>query len=294
MRTAGRILLNVLICLLLGLGSLSAGDVTSGPFKAGCAQIFITGDVQANLEKILAFIHKADTLEVDLLVFPEAALSGYAVESYYKDKPLPGREELDAALEQVCQAAARTGVWLVLGTSIYKEDGLYNTLLVIDSAGKVQASYSKAHLTSGDEKAYRFGKEIPVFQAGGMKYGLEICYDVRFPEPWRIQALKGAQVIFHSSYASGNSSWKIPVWEGHLRSRAAENGVWVVSCNCAGPVQMGKSYIVDPDGLVRAQSNQDAEELITGMVDPSKSYRDKINDRRTDLYRLTPAVSPNH
>ena len=72
-------------------------------------------------------------------------------------------------------------------------------------------------------------------------------------------------------------------------SRAAENGIWVVSCNAAGPIQMGKSYIIDPDGLVVAQSNQDSEELITGKVDLSQEKRVNIERRRTDLYRLVPA-----
>ena len=275
----------------LYLTPAAAGDFTGEPFKAGCAQIFVTGDVQANLEKILAFISKADSQEVDILVFPETALSGYPP-NHYKDKPLPGKDVLDDALDQIRRAARETETWLVLGTSTYEEDGLYNTVLFIDDRGEVRAAYSKTQLTSGDAKVYQPGKTIPTFQAGQMKFGLEICYDIRFPEPWRIQALEGAQVIFHSSLAYGNSSWKIPVWEGHLRSRAAENGIWVVSCNTAGPVQMGKSYIIDPDGLVVAQSNQDNEELVTGMVDLSKSNRGKINSRRRDLYRLIPADEP--
>jgi len=285
------ILLTASIGSFLYLTPAAARDFTGGPFKAGCAQFFVTGDVQANLEKILAFISKADSQEVDILVFPETALSGYAPRQS-KDYHLPGEKILKEALERVCRAARETETWLVLGTSTYEEDELYNTVLFIDDRGEIRAAYSKTQLTSGDAKVYQPGKTISTFQVGRMKFGMEICYDIRFPEPWRIQALEGAQVIFHAAHAAGNSSWKIPVWEGHLRSRAAENGIWVVSCNTAGPIQMGKSYIIDPDGLVIAQSNQDNEELITGMVDLSKSNRGKINNRRRDLYRLIPAEDP--
>ena len=64
----------------------------------------------------------------------------------------------------------------------------------------------------------------------------------------------------------------------------------MVSCNAAGPIQMGRSYIIDPDGLVVAGSNQDREELITGLVDLSKEKHAWAwpNSRRTDLYRLLP------
>lgn len=283
-----RIISLAVICLFTGLSHLRAQDFASKPFVAGCAQIFVTDDVQKNLEKYITFIHKADSQGVKILVFPETSLSGYGP-IHYKEKPMPPKEVMEDILRKVRDTARETGVWVIAGTSTYREDGIYNDIHLIDNRGEIRATYAKAQLTGGDATFYQPGKEISTYQAGGMKFGLEICYDIRFPEPWRIQALDGAQIIFHSSQACGNSSWKIPVWEGHLRSRAAENGIWVVSCNAAGPIQMGKSYIIDPDGLVVAQSNQDNEELITGVVDLSRENRVNIERRRTDLYRLVPA-----
>ncbi len=283
-----RIISLAVICIFAVFSLLRAQDFGGKPFVAGCAQIFVTDDVQKNLEKYLSFIHKADSQSVDILIFPETSLSGYGP-IHYKDKPMPPREVLEDILRKVCDTARETGIWVIVGTSTYREDGIYNDIHLIDNKGEIRATYAKAQLTGGDATFYQPGKEIATYQAGGMKFGLEICYDIRFPEPWRLQALDGAQIIFHASQACGNSSWKIPVWEGHLRSRAAENGIWIVSCNAAGPIQMGKSYIIDPDGLVVAQSNQDSEELITGVVDLSRENRVNIDRRRTDLYRLVPA-----
>ncbi|HUU29896.1 MAG TPA: carbon-nitrogen hydrolase family protein [archaeon] len=257
----------------------------SGPFRVGCAQIGVTDSVQANLEKIIAYIHKADSQGVKILLFPETALSGYRP-FHYKDKPFPAKEVLEEGLERVCRQARETGLILVLGTTAYEEDGLYNIVYFIDGQGEIRASYSKAHGTGG--KYFKAGKTLSTFEFGGMKFGMEICYDARFPEAWRIQALEGADVIFHVSHAAGGDSWKIPVWEAHLRSRAAENGIWVVSCNAAGPIQAGKSYIIDPDGLLVAESNQEKEELIMGLVDLSRPSRGILNSRRKDLYRLIP------
>ena len=281
-----------LICSFLLTVSLRAADFSSKPFTAGCAQIFVTDDVNTNLEKYLQFIQRADSLGVELLVFPEASLSGYGPE-HYKVKPMPPQDVLTAALDRVREAARQAGLWVLVGTSTWRGGGLYNDVQLVDDLGEIRATYAKVQLTDGDKQSYKPGEEITTYEAGGMKFGLEICFDIRFPEPWRIQALEGAQVIFHSAQAFGNASWKIPVWEGHLRSRAAENGIWVVSCNVAGPVQMGKSYIVDPDGLLVAESNQDSEELIYGRVDLSRKNRVNVNSRRADLYQLLPADRPN-
>jgi predicted amidohydrolase len=291
LRTRIRTVAFALGLVLCGLQPLSAGEFNSRSFIAGCAQIFVTDNVQANLEKIVSYIHKADSQGVEILLFPETALSGYRP-LHFKDKPFPPRDVLEAALEQVRREARETGMRIVLGTSAYADSGVYNIAYFIDERGEIRASFAKAHGTGN--KDFLAGREISTFQYQGFKYGLEICYDARFPEAWRQQALAGADVIFHISHAAGGDAWKTPVWEGHLRSRAAENQYWVVSCNCAGPVQAGKSYIIDPDGLLVAESNQEKEELITGRVDLTRPLRGILWSRRLDLYRVVPGDTTAH
>jgi len=274
-------LLLTLFCLSTG----SAENFGGGPFRAGCAQIGVTDSVQVNLQKILAYIHKADSQGVKILLFPETALSGYRP-YHFKHKPFPSKETLESALERVCRQARETKIWLVLGTTSHEEDGLYNIVYLIDDQGRIRASHAKTHGTG--DRYFRAGKEVRTFELAGMKFGMQICYDARFPEAWRMQALDGARVIFHVSHAAGGDGWKIPVWEGHLRSRTAENGLWVVSCNTSGPVQAGESYIIDPDGLLVAESNQEKEELITGLIDLSSSTRGILHSRRTDICKLIP------
>ena len=281
----------LLAALVLSVGALRADGLGDKPFRAACAQIFVSGNVETNLLKYLDFIARADDAGAELVVFPEASLSGYGPE-HYSDKEMPSRQVLQAALDKVKEAAREHGIWVLAGTSSWRGDSLYNDVIMIDDTGAERASYAKVQLTDGDVRFYQPGRELKVFTDGSLKYGMQICYDIRFPEPWRVLALSGAGIIFHAAQACGSGSWKIPVWEGHLRSRAAENGIWVVSCNAAGPVQMGKSYIINPDGLVVAVSNQDNEELISGMVDLSKRNRVGVASRRTDLYQLLPVDEP--
>lgn len=274
-----------LLFLALAATSATAERDFSQPFKAGCAQIFITGDVRANTDKVVSYIRKADSLGVDIVLFPETALSGY-FPMHFAEGGYPPGELVDSALVAVRDAAREAGIWAVVGTSTLEDGRWYNMVYVIDEGGEIRSRYGKAHGTGG--KDYGRWNEIRAFEDAGLRYGLQICYDARFPEAWRMLALEGASVIFHVSHAAGGDAWKTPVWEAHVRSRAAENNYWVVSCNCAGPVQAGKSYIADPNGLLVAESNQEREELIVGVVDPSSAKRGILWSRRTDIYHLTP------
>jgi predicted amidohydrolase len=284
------IIIMLLSMLVLTAGLLNAGELGDKPFRAACAQIFVGDNVEVNLGKYLDYIAQADEAGAELVVFPEASLSGYGPE-HFRDSGMPSSQVLLAALDKVKDAARKHGIWVLAGTSTWRGDELYNDVIMIDNNGVERASYAKVQLTDGDVTFYQPGQELKTFTHGSMSYGMQICFDIRFPEPWRVLALSGARVIFHSAQACGSGSWKIPVWEGHLRSRAAENGIWVVSCNAAGPVQMGRSYIINPDGLAVASSNQDREELITGLVDLSKVSTVGVASRRTDLYRLLPVDS---
>jgi 5-aminopentanamidase len=270
------------------LGSAAAAELNINALKVACAQIDVTDDPLINTAKILSFIDKAASQDVQIVLFPETALSGYAP-YHFIDKPIPGKEVLESGLEKVCKKAAETGVHVVLGTSSYENGGVYNIVYYIDGSGEIIGSHDKTHGTGG--KYYLKGREVRTFETQGMKFGMQVCYDARFPEAWRMQALEGADVIFHVSHAAGGGAWKTPVWEAHVRSRAAENGIWVVSCNVSGPIQAGKSYIVSPRGLMMAESNQEVEEMITAVIDLSEAKRGILYSRRKDIYRVAPMES---
>jgi len=107
---------------------------------------------------------------------------------------------------------------------------------------------------------------------------------MRFPENWRILRRRGAELVIHLSNASLGEGWKVPVLEGAVRSRAAENGMFVVSANDARRPQMMVSAICDPNGCDLARAPQDQEAIIYGELDRPAVKTGFLEARRTDLW----------
>ncbi len=108
---------------------------------------------------------------------------------------------------------------------------------------------------------------------------------MRFPENWRILRRRGAELVIHLSNASLGDGWKVPVLEGAIRSRAAENGMFVVSANDARPPQMMVSAICDPHGSTSPARRRTRRPIVYGTLDRSEVTNGFLDARRTDLWR---------
>ena len=146
------------------------------------------------------------------------------------------------------------------------------------------------HLTPDDWHYYQPGNGATLFHYDGIAVGLQICYDVRFPEGYRDLLHQGAQVIMQGFYGAGGDTWKVPVMNAHIRGRAAESGCFMVAANVAGPLQIVSSMIVDPLGLILAQANQDWPELLVADLDIGRVAESSI--RRDYLEKYKEPLSP--
>ena len=136
-----------------------------------------------------------------------------------------------------------------------------------------------------EARLYQRGKSLNVHRFLGAPFGLMICYDQRFPQPWRVLGDKGAAVILHGSCHYGEKfTWKRPVVEGHLRSRAAENGCYVLSVNRGNRWPAWGSVAFAPDGRLIARAPYGREALVVVKVDPARAQNRFRRQRRTDLY----------
>jgi N-carbamoylputrescine amidase len=185
--------------------------------------------------------------------------------------------------------------------------GYFNSALACDERGEVLGIYRKTHIpayfpdeqqggTGSYERMYFSpGPALPVFEWRGVKFGIQICYDRLFPEPSRVLALQGAEIIFmpicYSTYS--DAAHRAGIWDVALRARAYENGVYVVAANRVGQEgvrnHLGRSMIVDPTGTIVGEAGCAKEELLVAEIDLAhvRGDRKKIpwwRDRRIDLY----------
>lgn len=268
-----------------------------------CTQSDVTfADVPANVQRVMQWIKRAGDSNADLVILPECMLSGYAYDS--REDALSHAVSLDDPLfTDLAHAAQDNGLYLTVG--FLERDGtrLFNASALVGPGGVV-GHYRKIHLphlgvdrfVDRGDLAYTV-HEATVKNHGAVKIGLAICYDSSFPEPMRLLALEGADVI-----ALG-TNW--PVGAAHTArivppSRSMENHLFFVAANRVGEENgfdfCGCSSICGPDGVVLARTESNEETMLFAEVDPAAARDKKIervpgkhvihrlNDRRPEFY----------
>jgi predicted amidohydrolase len=221
-------------------------------------------DRSANLAAARAALTTAAERGADLAVLPE--LVDYMGPGAGAPKPEP----VDGDFGTFMAAAARElGMWVLAGS--FREEGpdagrAYNTSLLFDRDGDLAAAYRKVHLYDVEipgRVSYREsagvapGSSLVVVDADGVRLGLSICYDLRFPELYRELAVAGAEVLVVPAAFMTHTGRDH--WEVLLRARAIENQCWVVAAGQIGPHEpgrttYGRSMVIDPWGTVVAQA----------------------------------------
>ncbi len=235
----------------------------------GAAQIGVSGNVGENLDNILETIDASACQGIEVVVFPETCVSGYSPELGVQRRPQEW-DNIQGAIETIQHRCAERGIWAVVGADTLMGSAWYNRAFAISSRGEIEAYYDKVHLTPGDVAYYTPGKNPAIFEINGIKVGLQICYDLRFPEGYRYLLDRGVQVIMQGFYGAGGDTWKVPVMGAHLVSRAAETGCFVVGCNVGNPLQIMRSAIIDPLGFALQIANQDNQEVIRAVLDMAR------------------------
>ena len=250
------------------------------------AQIRQGDDLPLNLREITRAIEEARAAKADIVAFPECALTGYGPALHKSTESFASAGEVAAGLKEIRATARAANLAVVLGTHLPLEDGWSNSLVLISPAGRLLNRYDKTHLYGRDIEYYRAGRAQPTVSGSkGARIGLQLCFDIRFPEPFRLLALGGAEILFVPSYIHGrNDMWKGPVVESHVSSRAAENGRFVVFTNAAGKAQNVPSMIANPRGEIIARARRGARQFLTVRIALDEVNNEYLSCRRTYLY----------
>jgi deaminated glutathione amidase len=264
--------------------------------RVALGQIPVSSRPGVNLERVRAALRQAADGGADLAVFPEATQLRFGCDLRAAAEPLDG-----AFCTGLAGAAREAGVAVVAGVFEPAPDGrVYNTAVAYDGAGRLAAAYRKLHLF--DAFGHRESDQVapgstPVIcTLAGVRTGLEICYDVRFPELSRALAVGGAcLLVLPAAWAAG--LFKEDHWVTLVRARAIENTVWVAAVGqvpdpgeppTRAATGIGRSMLVDPLGVVRMDLGPGPAvavgEVDAGLVASVRASVPSLENRRDDVF----------
>jgi N-carbamoylputrescine amidase len=253
------------------------------------------GKIQENLAEMSQWTSAAKAAGASLICFPEMNITGYSIREDIKElaEPVPG--PLTQALSHL---AVNEEMVILAGMAEKDEESrVFASHIAAKPDGSIEV-YRKLHVAPPECPVFSAGSDVPVFEALGMTFGIQLCYDAHFPELSALMALKGAEVIFmpHAS-PRGMPEEKYGSWMRHLPARAYDNSLFVVACNQTGENGNGLSFpglamVLDPSGNVMAKDLSGKEGLLIADLDADALERVRnhpmrffLPNRRADIFQ---------
>ncbi len=246
--------------------------------KVGLIQFNANADKSSNIARALVYANQAIEQGAQFILFPET-FNQRGTQEVMRE----GAEVLpnSPSVKPFIQLAKTKNVTILITLcqkNKHADSGLFNTSLLIHPDGSIAAQYNKLHLFDVDIEEKRF-RESDLFQAGdtpvigtvsGIKVGLSICYDLRFPELYRHYAQDGAKILcIPASFTrpTGKAHWEIL-----LRARAIENQCFVLApaqtgIGSNGIPTYGHSMVIDPWGTILCKGTEQQEEVLIADLD---------------------------
>jgi predicted amidohydrolase len=266
--------------------------------RVACVQLNSSGSKADNLELMEALVARAASTGADVVLLPEK-WNGLGSHEILREvaEPLDSGETVEAM-----SGWARThGITLVGGSIAERREGrekLSNTCVVFDAGGEIVAVYRKIHMFDvevggqvyRESEAEEPGEGPVVCTAEGWALGLTVCYDLRFPELYRILAVEGAELVTVPAaftLYTGKDHWEVL-----LRARAVENQCYVAAANqwgvhAEGKASYGRTMIVDPWGVVLAQA-PDEDAVVSAELD--RAHMERVRRALPSLANRQPAA----
>jgi predicted amidohydrolase len=246
------------------------------------------GETEENLKTMIDMSKKAKAQGADLICFPELSYTGYHLSS---EELQQLAEPVDGRLFQELSTVAKSlGLYIIAGYAEAVEipGRMYNSALFVDDQGQLIGNMRKVYAWGEEKLKFREGNQFPVYETPLGNIGLMICYDCEFPEPMRIMALKGAEIIIDCAV------WSIPAehrWDIDLSAGALYNVLYTVGANTVGHNTCGRSQIFDPQGRLVKAASSDEEELLIATIDLNKVIETRsklpyLNDFKEDTFSM--------
>lgn len=266
--------------------------------KIACGQITSSYSVDQNLKKIELSIEKAKDEDCNIIALPEYSTYIPGI----NEKINFSKNDYERALQKLITFSNRYDIDVLFGTlNVNQKQKKHLNKAMYVSGGNIVMDYSKIHLFDATVSGVRYqesiqfdsGTESKVFKTNYGKFGIAICYDLRFPSLFRIMAKNNASVIFVPS--AFTKSTGLLHWESLLRARAIENSVYIIA-----PAQVGihdnkretygYSMIISPNGEILSNA-EDKECVISSVIDLNlvNKLRDEIGSLHNRQNYKTPS-----
>ena len=261
------------------------------------------GRIAENLEHMARWVEAAKKQSADLVCFPEMNVTGYSTRAKIKNvaEPVPG-----TISQSVLAMAQKYKIIILAGLAEADLAGRVFASHLVATAQGIAGIYRKVHIAPPESQIFTAGDSIPLFEIKRFKLGIQLCYDVHFPELSTRMATEGADAIFmpHAS-PRGTPTEKFDSWMRHLSARAFDNGLYVIACNQAGNNQHdlnfpGLAVVLDPAGRIIKKEiggteNMVVADLKAGELEKVRGHRMRyfLPNRRPELYSGTAGKRKN-
>ncbi len=232
--------------------------------KVAVAQVILSSDVDTNVLKISKYISLASKENIDIICFPECAITGYVRDFYIVD-----REEILETLADIQEKVREDSVTVIVGTPYFERDNRFNSAIVLLPNGD-RHIYHKINLTSSETAYFKSGKKPTTFQIDGVTFGILICRDQNDALLAHDYKQLGVDVLFILSahfYEPQEAIRKRDKNRALPIARAVENHLCVLKANAVGSaggkISLGGSIIVDSNGIVLQEADQMSELILS-------------------------------
>ncbi len=253
------------------------------------------GETEKNLERMKRWIYAAHEKKASLICFPELSVTGYHPHPEIKNlaETVPGPSS-----DYLLDLAKKNDVTILAGIAETNQNQIFASHFSISPDG-ISGIYRKLHVAPPEKGVFTPGNTLPLFEAKGLIFGVQLCYDAHFPELATRMALAGANAIFipHAS-PGGTPKEKMASWMRHLPARGFDNSLFIIACNPCGENGRGLLFpgvglVIGPSGeVINSYTGENEYMMIADLkaedLDRVRSHEMRyfLPHRRPDIYSL--------
>jgi len=271
----------------------------SGILTIATSQFAVSANVKTNLSAVRKQTRMAASAGADIIHFCECSISGYTGIDYNDVNDLDNNL-LQSSIKSILKLASDYCISIIIGSHHFENNQHkpYNSLYLINEKGEIEDRYDKRFLTGpqGEQelKHYSAGERAVTFERKGVKCGLLICHEWRYPELYREYYQMGVNIIFQSWY-DGNLSDEgyhregkdlgelIP---GTVRGNAANNHLWISASNTCRKESSFSGFVVQPDGKILHKLSRNRSGVLISRIDVNQKFVDPSAHNRDRVIKM--------